>query len=149
MRELGSAAVIARVASSPSMPGHPDVHYGNVRVAAANELADDDACFLFENHAEALAQERLIVGQDDRDRVASFPAIVHGAPRSVIGIVAMTVHPPCCPGPTVAVPPQAAAPVVSNGDLKAVFSCASSDSWPSASQSWSGTPQVRSAPMSA
>jgi hypothetical protein len=94
---------------------HPDVHHDDVRVAAADEIErrravggladDDDACLLLQDHAEARAQERLIVDEDDRDRVVAGLAVVHGAPRSVIGIIASTVHPPCRPGPASAVPP--------------------------------------------
>jgi hypothetical protein len=100
---------------NPVHAGHPDIHHDDVRVAAANEIErgravggladDDDARFLFEDHAESLAQERLIVDEDDGDRVGSGPAIGHGAPRSMIGIVAVTVHPPAGPGPAIAVPP--------------------------------------------
>ena len=69
-------------------------------------LADDDNAFLFfEDHAETLAQEWLIVDEDDRDRVALCLAVVHSARRSTIGIVALTLHSPACPGPAVAVPP--------------------------------------------
>jgi hypothetical protein len=82
---------------------HPDVHHDDVRVAPAGQLdrgravgglADDsDAFLLFQDHAEALAQERLVVNEDDRDRVCARRTIAHGASGSRIGIVAVTVHP--------------------------------------------------------
>jgi hypothetical protein len=94
---------------------HPDVQHYDVGVAAAREIHrsgavggladDDDAFLLFQDHAEALARQRLIVDEDDRDRVASGQSIAHGAADSLIGIAAVTVQPRCEPGPAVAVPP--------------------------------------------
>ena len=78
MRAVPSAARIRRAASEPVELGHPDVHQHDARLqagrlldglAAVGGLADDvDVGLAGQQHAEAAADHRLVVGDQDPDR---------------------------------------------------------------------------------
>ena len=94
--------------------GHPHVHHDDVGAAPGDEierghpvrcLADDEDARLFlEHHTKALAQERLIVDQENRDGPRRL-GTAHRASRWTVGIVASTLQPPPSRGPAVALPP--------------------------------------------
>ena len=110
-RDAASAAsaAIARVASSPSSVGHPDVHQHDVRtgraydrdgLASVRGLADDlDVVLGVEQRAQPGPQQCLVVGQHDPDHALPLPAAGW--------------RPPCVPpegdAPMVSVPPSATA----------------------------------------
>src|SRR5271157_2216838 len=104
---VSSAWQITLVASSPSRWGHPDVHQDDVgpflpgqrdRLGAVAGLADDlEVRRGVDEHPEAAAHERLVVGHDNADQLVTSAIGKQARPRKPSG-----------PGPAANSPPNTA-----------------------------------------